>query len=330
MITMPAIVNPYPKVLVSFVTWNHEGSIKDAVSSVLNQTYRDLRVVVFDNNSTDRTKDILRKLEDVILNEHGDNIGFCGGHNHNILNFEFDYIFLANPDINLREDYIEKALSVFETDETIGAVCGLLLQSDDSDPLIDSAGMSILKTRRFVMNHNNEKLSTVMLQSGMVAGLDGAMPAFRGSTVRDVSINNAFFDPLFFSHKEDWDVSWRLLLLGWKTYFTKDAVAIHPRYFQPGDLKARFKIAPVIKYHAFKNQLLLLLKNEDGYNYRKDFFRINLRLFKSIVYCLFFEFRSLSAFPFVIRNRRDIGKQRRIIQLKRKITPQEFRKLYLQ
>lgn len=319
----------YPTVLISIVTWNHEKHINATIVSLLNQTHKDFRIVIFDNNSEDKTKDIIKNFSEVILIENADNIGFCEGHNYNISNFKFDYIFLVNPDIVLRENYIEKTLLVFEEHDNVGAVCGLLLQSQEENPLIDSAGMSILKSRRFVMNYNNEPLNSKALQSGFVAGLDGALPAFKLRAIKDLEINRLFFDPLFFSHKEDWDISWRLLLFGWRIYFNKESIAIHPRLFRPGKLKVRFKLDSKIKYDAFKNQLLLLIKNEDWYNYRKDFFSINFRLLKSIVYCLFFEFRSLYAFIYVIKNRRAILEQRKIIQQKRKLSPKEFRSLYI-
>lgn len=52
--------------LVSVVmpVWNGEVFIKDAISSVLNQTYKNLELVIVDDGSTDSTKDIINSFSD--------------------------------------------------------------------------------------------------------------------------------------------------------------------------------------------------------------------------------------------------------------------------
>lgn len=55
-----------PKVSVIIPCYNHEKFIGTAISSVLNQTYKDYEVIVADNGSTDRSGEIIKSFEDSV------------------------------------------------------------------------------------------------------------------------------------------------------------------------------------------------------------------------------------------------------------------------
>jgi GT2 family glycosyltransferase len=162
-----------------------------------------------------------------------------------------------------------------------------------------------------------------------VAGLDGALPAFKKEAVLASLVNGDFFNSMFFSHKEDWDISWRLILFGWKVYFNKESIAVHPRFFKPNQLKLRKSIDDTIKYHGFKNQFLLLLINEDRFNFMKDFLSIVPRIIITTVFCLLFERGSLKAYSYLSTNKKEIKARRKNIHERRKVGPQEFRRHFI-
>ena len=79
---METSLRPCPPVLASIVTWNHAPFIEACIESVLQQTYPALRIVVYDNASSDGTRQVLEKYrERVELVYSPENRGFCGGHN---------------------------------------------------------------------------------------------------------------------------------------------------------------------------------------------------------------------------------------------------------
>lgn len=53
-----------PLVSVVMPTYNHAGFIKEAVDSVLNQSYRNLELIIIDNYSEDKTADIIGSYKD--------------------------------------------------------------------------------------------------------------------------------------------------------------------------------------------------------------------------------------------------------------------------
>lgn len=66
---LPAILNPKPQhtgplVSVIVATRNNEGTIERSVCSLLNQTYRNLEIIVVDDASNDRSVDVIKALSE--------------------------------------------------------------------------------------------------------------------------------------------------------------------------------------------------------------------------------------------------------------------------
>lgn len=54
----------YPKVSVIIPVYNGEKTLARCLNSVLNQTHSNYEVIVVDNNSTDKTKEIINKFKE--------------------------------------------------------------------------------------------------------------------------------------------------------------------------------------------------------------------------------------------------------------------------
>jgi GT2 family glycosyltransferase len=320
-----------PTTTASIVTWNHAYCVDACIRSLLRQTCTPNSIFIYDNASADGTREVLEKFKDrVTLFYSPENRGFCGGHNFALSRTRSDFVLLVNPDVVLREDYVEKAVRRMSQDAKIGTVCGLLLQ-DGSDPktcLVDGAGLTVAGSRRFLLRHHGAPASGLALEAQEVFGCDGALPFYRRAMMENISFEGQFFDEMFFAHKEDHDVSWRAQIFGWRTFVDPECVATHPRVFRPGNLDVRKKLAPELKYHAVKNDLLLLLKNETGPNFVRDFLRIVPRRLGILLYALVREPYSLNAYGFVVRNWRRIRQARQSVQRCRVASSREIRRRF--
>lgn len=309
--------------MISIVTWNSAQTILACIQSVLSQSFSRFELTIVDNNSQDDTCAIIETFTDERIKffKKKENTGFCGGHNFSISNSDSEFVLLVNPDIILEKNYVEKALEVFKKNERIGTVCGLLVQGDPNNPdsLIDSAGLEIKNSRVMRMRFHAKRRNEADLTEREVFGADGALPLYRRAMINNISANGQFFDEMFFAHKEDWDVSWRSHLFGWKTLFSPDCVAVHPRHFKPKSLKVRSKIVDHIKIHSVKNQLILLLKNESFLSFTKNFIFIAPRQVMIFIYILLMERTSLKAYRFIIDNYAMIMKNRKWIQARKSL-----------
>ncbi|MCB2408001.1 glycosyltransferase family 2 protein [Hymenobacter lucidus] len=307
-----------PSVLLSLVSWNSADSVEACLRSALAQTYQDFEFWVVDNASHDDTCARVEALAatDARLKLHrlSENTGFCGGHNYALDRTRSDYVLLVNPDIEMQPDYLAKAVAAMQHDERIGTVCGLLVQSREADPYIDSAGMDSLADGRFRLRLHRQRVSEANLTPGYVDGADGALPLFRRRFIDDLRVEGHFFDPRFFAHKEDWDIAWRGNLYGWHTWFEPSCRALHPRQFLPANLRLRRRLAGAIKTDAVKNQWLLLIKNTPSQQAAGFLLRAIPRQLAILGYSLLFERGSLPAYRYVWQHWREVWASRRLIQ----------------
>lgn len=105
------------KVTIIIPTYNGQNFISATINSCLNQTYQDIKIIVVNDNSTDRTKDILDGYaENIKVVENHQNLGLPRSINKVILEDDSDFfIYLGHDDI-LLENHVEIMLSEFDDD----------------------------------------------------------------------------------------------------------------------------------------------------------------------------------------------------------------------
>lgn len=88
-----------PKVSVLLTSYNHERWLRECIESALNQTLQDIEVIVVDDNSTDRSREILRGYADrvtLILNDS--NVGTYAALNQALEAARGEYAAVLNSD----------------------------------------------------------------------------------------------------------------------------------------------------------------------------------------------------------------------------------------
>lgn len=101
-----------PLVSVYIVTYNMERFIRQAIDSALAQTYRNLELLVVDDGSTDRTKQIVESYsDDRIRYIYKPHKNFASGMNMAISEAKGEYLIGVDSDDFIATDYIEKLLN---------------------------------------------------------------------------------------------------------------------------------------------------------------------------------------------------------------------------
>jgi GT2 family glycosyltransferase len=308
-------------VSVTIVTYNSGRFIKRCLESVLDQEYPFKEVIVIDNNSTDGTIDILEPFENrcrIIYNE--ENIGFAAAQNQAIAASNAEWVLTLNPDVLLLKGFLEALVTAGNLDPRVGTVCGKLLTMSaefefGEEPLVDSTGIYFTPNLRHLDRGSLQVDNGHFRSYEYVFGATAAAALYRREMIDDISIGGEFFDADFFVYREDADVAWRAQLMGWKCLYAPYAKGYHVRKALPGNRRA---LPAEINMHSVKNRFLLRMKNITPDLYRRNFFSITLRDIVVLSCCLLSEHTSLRAFPFLIKNWRNVmAKRREIMQRQR-------------
>lgn len=288
-----------PLVTIGLVTWNSATHLLGCLNALTEQEYTNWELIVVDNASEDSSPDLIEQYcPNAKIIKNTDNTGFCHAHNQAIQASTGTYYQALNPDVVLQPEYLAAMVSALEGRPDFGSAAGKLLRSTiaGQPSILDGTGLFMDRQRRqYLRGHGEEDLGQYD-RGGEVFGVDGAAPLYRREMLEDIKIGGQYFDESFFAHKEDVDLAWRARLLGWRCWYTPEAIAIHPRNFRPGQRKS---IPPTVRVHAVKNRYLLMLKNESRLGWRRDALHILWYDFKILVYICLLERSSLAALKVV-------------------------------
>jgi len=133
------------KVSVIIPTYNRAHVLKRSIQSVMNQTYKELEIIVVDDGSTDDTKDLINKLqqqdERIKYIRHDKNRGAAAARNTGIKASAGIYIAFNDSDDEWLPTKLEEQVSILEnTPPYIGVVyTGLLRIEKDRKIYLPSA-----------------------------------------------------------------------------------------------------------------------------------------------------------------------------------------------
>lgn len=340
----------HPLVSINLLTYNAEKYIKSCLGSVFSQDYPELEVLIIDNASTDGTIEYLKKLPKkpnlhIIFNKK--NIGFAAGHNQGIRKSKGNFILCLNQDVVLDSNFVSEAIKTFQMDSKIASVQGKLLRWNLGLPtsnqftdykishIIDTIGFIIFKNRRIINREQGQIDQGQFEKVEEIFGADGAAPVYRKEALEDVKVEKKYFDEDFFCYKEDVDIAWRLRLNGWNSIYQPKAVAWHAR--TAGDsaaknyfaiMRERLKIGKFGKFHAFKNQRLMQLKNEQPLLFLKHLPWFLPKEIISWIYVLLLERYTWKAIRDLFKLTPRAWKKRRMIMANKKVDAKEMEKWF--
>lgn len=108
-------------VSVIIVVYNEEKYIAEAIESVLNQTYKDIEIIVADDGSTDKTSEIVKRY-DKVKYIYQNNKGEGSARNLGVSLAKGKYLAFLDADDIYKKDKIEKQLKILEKNPYVDVV----------------------------------------------------------------------------------------------------------------------------------------------------------------------------------------------------------------
>jgi len=290
------------------------------------------------------------------------NIGFAGGHNHvfqktsdMFQHSPVPYIFLLNQDVYLTYDCLARMISFFDAHADVASVSPRLMQwnfyqaqlgdmEKSFTSTIDSLGLKVHKNRRVTEKYAGKTWDTIKSRMTMsfrteddgameVFGVSGATPMYRREALEHISlVQGTFFDPLYHSYKEDVDVAYRLRIAGYSSCVLLDTLAYHDRTTKEGEKKGDISASRnkktqshAVRYHSYKNHLMMLYTSEYVQNALIDGWRIAWYEVKKFVWFFMFDRSILRAWQEIWQHRRHVRAKRRTVLSSRRTSWRDLR-----
>jgi len=154
-----------PLVSVIIPTYNKSQYLREAIKSVLNQTYKNIEVIVVDDGSTDNTKEIVESFNDSrIIYIFQENKGPAIARNTGIKKAQGRYIaFLDSDDLWLKEK-LEKQIDFMEKNSEIGLLGTGCYEMTDKGKII---GKKIFPTKNKILQKDLIKYNP-FIQSSII------------------------------------------------------------------------------------------------------------------------------------------------------------------
>ena len=238
------------KVTVIIITWNKENLLKNCLSSLEKQTYKNFQTIVVDNGSSDRTiefiKEFYPKIKIINLEK---NLGFSIAANEGIKASESKYVILLNNDTVVDKNFVK---NLFESLDNHREYCACTAK------IIDYFNKNILASAGDIMNNVGQSFSRgfgdridKFDRPEEVFLITGGASIFRKNVFKKIG----FFDEDYFMYGEDSDWCFRAQLFGYKFCYEPKAIVYH---YCKATSKSMIKI---IDYFHFRNMTLTILKN---------------------------------------------------------------------
>lgn len=237
-------------VSVILLSYNRPALLKEALASLLRQSYENIEIIAVDNHSPSSAEIrlIVSRYPGVKLIQNPVNLGFTGGMNKGLREASGDYVYLTEDDLIVEENCIARLVEHMENSPSTGLVAPIMYNRGDDT--IRCAGGDLILDAVYAKNifGAGEKDTGQFSQSFDVTFIPGATIFSDLEYLRRL---NGFRED-FFMYAEDSELCRRVVKSGSKLTVVPQAKVFH---FDPLIERSSQRI----EFHKLKNFFSLYL-----------------------------------------------------------------------
>jgi glycosyltransferase involved in cell wall biosynthesis len=126
-----------PTISVIIPLYNHENYIKDAIDSVVNQTFEDFELIIINDGSTDKSENVVKEIHDHRIKYYfQENQGASNTINKGIKFAKGEYISILNSDDKYDHNRLNELFNILEEENEIAAAFSDIEIIDDKGDLV--------------------------------------------------------------------------------------------------------------------------------------------------------------------------------------------------
>ena len=220
--------------------------MEECMASLKAQTYRNFKILVVDNGSTDGSVDWLKEkqIETIFLKE---NTGFSGAVNVGIRAADTPYVILLNNDTRADEYFVAELVRALEQSPGIFSVSSKMIQMY-APQLMDDAGDMYSVLGWAYQRGVGQDIRRYRKSRRVFSACAGAA-IYR----REVFEEIGYFDEMHFAYLEDIDVGYRARIAGYDNIYCPAAVVWHVGSGTSGSKYNSFKVKLAARNNIYLN-----------------------------------------------------------------------------
>lgn len=222
--------------------------MEPCLASLKKQTYRDYRILVVDNASTDESIEYMKEnypeIDVIALDQ---NYGFSRAVNVGIQNSATPYVILLNNDTTVDPHYVEEMVKAIEKSPRIFSVSSKMIQMYHPE-LIDSAGDLYTLIGWGICRGTGRPVTNYTEADEIFTACAGAA-IYRRSAFKKIG----YFDENHFAYLEDIDVGYRAKIYGYKNMYCPTALVYHVGSGTSGSKYNSFKVKLSARNNIYLN-----------------------------------------------------------------------------
>lgn len=225
------------KVTIIIPNYNGKHFMEPCLASLKEQTFRDFKILVVDNASSDGSVAYMKtEYPDIEVIALDQNYGFSKAVNVGIEHSTTPYVILLNNDTTVDPHYVEEMVKAIEKSPRIFSVSSKMIQMYHPE-LIDSAGDLYTLIGWGVCRGTGRPVSNYNEADEIFTACAGAA-IYRRSAFEKIG----YFDENHFAYLEDIDVGYRAKIYGYKNMYCPTALVYHVGSGTSGSKYNSFKV----------------------------------------------------------------------------------------
>jgi len=212
------------RITAAIITYNGEKLLTEGLSAIRSQSYPIHEIILVDNNSTDRSVDLVKeKFPEVKILQMKENRGPSPARNAAIKKADTRYVLLVDDDAVLAPDCLRNLMDAVNKFPDAAVWSPRIMYYNDKN-IIQFDGVSLYYVGEAILNNPDTSIKEACGKEPFFIDIAGGVAYI---VDREKALQIGLFDEDYFFGKTDGEFTFRLTISGFKCLSVPEAIVYH-------------------------------------------------------------------------------------------------------